>query len=601
MARNRHATPPPRPLPSAGLALLSAFLIVTGGWGVLFSENVASGLAKALSADGLSPPILRTLTLVVAFVGMSSLISGFATWFYSAHISSYVARTRAQLKQSTRTLWESFTAWVNACPREAVFLMLLTVIGSTLRARHLADPIRGDEAFSFLHFAAHGPAYVLSHYHTNSHTLHTFLVWLSTSLFGASEPAVRLPSFIASVLSIPTFYLLARRLAFPAIAMAATVLFTGHSWIVEFGTLSRGYSLQVLLVIMLALVFQRAHTLQKPVQPLRVALITCALFFTVLTSLYPVALLWSWHIWTCFRQQQCSRQNLKIFAVALSLSLALGLLLFTPILIVSKVASITGNYYVQPLTWPNFIERMGPALANLFTFTHYGWPRGVAVFSCLLALIAVWPDKTTRRNAPSPLLMIPVILALLCLQRVIPYTRIWIWITPFYLLLLAIGSWRIIRPATHFLRPTFYSPALALLFAILTPFLSLLPYNASLIRSSMEGSPNRDDPHITTWLASHLKPGDRVLTDTIYVRLHYYFTRFHLDVSSLGAPPTTDSQTIYVVHIPNGSLDRITSIHPIHHPEWSTPQTAATFPHGSRIDILRRISTQRPNSPKIEP
>ena len=85
--------------------------------------------------------------------------------------------------------------WIEAAPIERVVAVLLGVIGMGIRFAHLRQPMRHDEAYTYLHYARAPLSVALSDYtYPNNHLFHTLLVWISTRVFGNSEVAIRLPA-----------------------------------------------------------------------------------------------------------------------------------------------------------------------------------------------------------------------------------------------------------------------------------------------------------------------------------------------------------------------------------------------------------------------
>ncbi len=89
-------------------------------------------------------------------------------------------------------------------------LISFIILGLVLRFAFLGRPMGHDETYTYMAFASRGIKTAITDYHLpNNHVLHTILVVISTSLFGNSPEAIRLPAFIAGVLLIPAVYLVA--------------------------------------------------------------------------------------------------------------------------------------------------------------------------------------------------------------------------------------------------------------------------------------------------------------------------------------------------------------------------------------------------------
>jgi hypothetical protein len=84
-------------------------------------------------------------------------------------------------------------------------------LGVTFRAFYLNEPVRYDEAYTFLHFASKPFSDAVSNYFVpNNHLLNTVSIRVFHLLLGTAPWIIRLPAFIAGILLIPACYLMAR-------------------------------------------------------------------------------------------------------------------------------------------------------------------------------------------------------------------------------------------------------------------------------------------------------------------------------------------------------------------------------------------------------
>lgn len=79
----------------------------------------------------------------------------------------------------------------------------------------------------------------------NNHLLNSFLVYLSSSLFGLSEAALRLPNVLALLLFGTAGWLIVRRLPDPVLQVSAFLLLLLNPFQLDFFALCRGYGLSV--------------------------------------------------------------------------------------------------------------------------------------------------------------------------------------------------------------------------------------------------------------------------------------------------------------------------------------------------------------------
>ena len=122
----------------------------------------------------------------------------------------------------------------------------------------------------------------------------------------------------------------------------------------------------------------------------------------------------------------------------------LTLLLYAPVLVASGIGSLTDNHWVQPLAAPLWIDAWALRLPELGALAWNDAPLPVAV-ALVLGFGLAGVDH--RRLAPSTApLWLPLLLwcaVLVALQRVAPWTRVWSFLVPLYLIVASAGRARI--------------------------------------------------------------------------------------------------------------------------------------------------------------
>jgi len=98
----------------------------------------------------------------------------------------------------------------------------------------------------------------------NNHLLNTWLVWLSTRLFGDGEAAIRLPNIAAYAVYLYYTGRFAAGLRHPAVALAAFSGFQGSAYLLDFFCLARGYGLSFALLAGSMVHLQRYFTGRQP-------------------------------------------------------------------------------------------------------------------------------------------------------------------------------------------------------------------------------------------------------------------------------------------------------------------------------------------------
>ena len=136
--------------------------------------------------------------------------------------------------------------------KEFWVILFLLVLAISLRLPTLGSPLIEDEAISFNRYIDIPWNILIYSYHdTNQHTLFILLSKFSIFVFGESEIAYRLPSFLAGIFSIPLIYFLGRAIKFSWWTSIVATLLMVLSWPhLKYSLEGRGYSLTVFLVLL---------------------------------------------------------------------------------------------------------------------------------------------------------------------------------------------------------------------------------------------------------------------------------------------------------------------------------------------------------------
>ena len=126
---------------------------------------------------------------------------------------------------------------------EWIGVTLITAVGIAVRWASLFQPIRYDEAATWIDYASRPLAQSLSDYRfPNNHLLHTLLVHMSAALFGSAPWALRLPAFVAGILVVPLTWAAGRALYSPSAGLLSAALAATSASLTLYSTNARGCS-----------------------------------------------------------------------------------------------------------------------------------------------------------------------------------------------------------------------------------------------------------------------------------------------------------------------------------------------------------------------
>ena len=352
-----------------------------------------------------------------------------------------------------------------------IAVVILTLAAAIVRLPMLMTRAMGtDESASFIYYAAQPLWVPVTIYGSpNNHVLHSVLMHIAWTILGNAEWALRLPAFLAGIAIIPLTYFASRALGDRGAVLAASLAASAPT-LADYSTNARGYTLLCCFVLICTIAMAR---ILRDGKGEILFVVSAALgFLTVPVMLYPFAMLVAWG-------------RKKALRAALA-TIALALVLYAPIFVVSGVASLTANPYVHPFPLAIFFR----SLPSYAVAVWSSWFAGVSLI--VQILIAAGFIIGVRKHAMW--IGFAAVIAIVVLQRVLPFPRVWL---PFLVLMFitSAASWPWSRS----------EPAVA---AALFIALMITGMNSTRLRETGELRPVRE---IARELNRRANPGDPLL------------------------------------------------------------------------------------------
>jgi MFS family permease len=323
-------------------------------------------------------------------------------------------------------------------------LWAIIVIGSALRLTWLFQPIRYDEAVTYLAFVSKGFTVVTTSYEgPNNHVLHSILVWVSSRV-SRDEWCLRLPAFVAGCLVPLLTYLVGRRLYDVRTALFGAALTAVSVHLIEYATSARGYSMLVAFALVQILLADDVVRRGRQRDFLWFAVVTALGFYTIPTMLYPTvaSVLWAGALALSMRRSVRWRRLLALAGVYGVACIGLTAALYASILKQENGwESLTANRWVEPIAdrqaWWDITRRYG---ADLVLEWSLGFTTAGLAALTLLAVTSTLV-RVRRGDVRGCWLVVAVmsVLVLVFLQRVAPFARVYMYILPAFLLAGAAG------------------------------------------------------------------------------------------------------------------------------------------------------------------
>lgn len=434
-----------------------------------------------------------------------------------------------------------------------LYLAAVTLLGLIVRAYFLNQPMRFDESMTFLEFIAQ-PSRFFYYLGPNNQVLHTILVKYSTLIFGPHPAVIRLPAFLAGAAAIPLSYLLCRRLNPGRAGLLAPLGMAVFPYLVLFSTNARGYSLQVLLSIMLALVLKNSESGPRLASSIAISCVAALGLLALPSTLFIVAGLFTWHTLALLTRRVRIGSILSRFALPVTAgTLLLTLLLYLPVFVsTGGVLQVARNQFVTPQSWSEFAREL-PGHIRM-TGTVFGRDLPLPVLCLGLALFAAGLAAAAARRNWSSLLLFPCLVfgsgLILTINHRIPWARTWIFFIPFFLAVADAGFSELLR----LLSRRFVSILQAAMIILGAIYVSYL-----VTRNSIGQYPDTgffpEAPSVVESLKPLLVDGDVVhVFDTDEYPLSFYLWYNGLPRALTNVAPDAREE-YYVVHRRNYSLE----------------------------------------------
>jgi len=471
----------------------------------------------------------------------------------------------------------------------------ICALGLALRLEHLELPMRFDEAQTFLAYASKPLHSGLTNYdEPNNHLFHTFLVHVSTSLFGGQPWAIRLPALVAGVLVVPATYALVRLLFEARAALIAAMLVAVSSTLIEYSTNARGYTLVTLLFLVMLIVGARVIETNAALGWTCLVVLAALAIYTLPPAIYAVGGALSWLLLSrLLRRALPATPFLWRFGACVLGIAVVTLILYAPVVGFSGARSITNNQYVLAQPWHEFVREFPASLRE----TWGAWNRDV-VWPARVGLAAAFIAGLTFSGRLSPFPISPALTTVVCsvfvllAQRVVPYTRVWLFLVPLYLGTAAGLLSHVLRRARIVGPRAFWATAAVLSGAFV--WLAVAVASSSSIESSSETGTLADGPAIARFLDDSRSSIDSVLSPGAGPILAYYLHADGVDPAPLIDRSGELGRRVLILvktrseYTLGGLMAEINR-----HGEWSAPQLVRSYPSARLYKVVRRTSGAR--------
>ena len=416
-------------------------------------------------------------------------------------------------------------------PRQIYWILaVITLCGLILRALVINRPIGYDEAYTFIYFASRPFKYILADYHApNNHILNSILIGIAYRILGSHTWIVRLPALIASVLSIPTAYFMARRFYSSNQALAASAVLAIYPSLIRATANGRGYMLVILFSFMLANIAGVLVNKQDRTALIAFAITGALGFYAVPIFLYPMAGISLWVAATYLVSAEPWRTKLNHLAIFLVTCIGSGLLtfvLYSPVILFGTgLDSIINNEVVTSRSWSYFFESLNPRI----TRTWADWTAALSpaiqyLLSGGFLISVIFHRKASNQKLPLQLFLFLAIAILLVLQRVTPLPRIWIYLELFCVIFSIAGLiWFMEALLKKIMGQINFDRVFPPIILVFTLTIFIISIRTMQDPAAVAERGKMPEQYAADYLTDHLKPGDTILSIApVDIRTAYY-------------------------------------------------------------------------------
>jgi 4-amino-4-deoxy-L-arabinose transferase-like glycosyltransferase len=438
----------------------------------------------------------------------------------------------------------------NAQRNELIAVAVITAFGFLVRLVALRQPMRYDEAVTWVLFSGRSWDTIVSWYpFPNNHVLFSLLGKASGNLAPFQPWAFRLPAFLAGVAIVPLTWLVGRRLAGRDTALLGAALCAGSMPLVLYSTNGRGYTLVVVFSLLLILVADRLRTRGTWWWGwVAFSLLAALGLYTVPVMVYPIGAVSLWlaldALWA--GREVAVRRLLAIIASGTAALLIAGLL-YLPIIRAAGVQAIIGNKLAQPISWSVFGQLIPGFVYQILTTWNSPLPWWMVPVTGCFAYFGLQRTDSSRRASLALATMVWCV-GLFVLSHREPFARFWLFALPLFLLAVARGLTRLELPPRWRLRTDTAWHAL-----VLAALMSVLALTTRAAEMSDDTGTFRPARAVAEALAKELRAGDRVLAPIPNnAPLLYYFGERGLDTTLLNVPLSASRRAFLVLNPERG-------------------------------------------------
>lgn len=497
--------------------------------------------------------MIRLFSLILVLVMMAAAL---VRWVFPHSLRAYAGDARALVALTRR-------GWLAEPTVHRAALAALVLFGFLLRLVHLSQPMRYDEAWSFINYSSQPLRIALSDYSLpNNHVFHTLLAWISTRAFGDAIWAIRLPVLVAGTLLVPATYLVARRLGSAPGALFAAALAAVLPSLILYSTNARGYVIICLAFLVLLLLADSLASEDSPGLWVPFAIVMALGAYTAPVMMFPAGAAILWLVAERWRRRgrSSAARLLPRLAAALTLSGVLTAMLYAPVIVLSGARSLVSNRFVTAHGWPQFVAELPAFGVTTYETLALGVPIALAGLGAAAIFWALFRDDDGGRIARRTLAIAVVAACTVILvgTRRPPPGRVLLYVAPLLCVYAGIGLASLGGLVVRSSRRRVETLAAAAVLLALVVGAWGVAGRVVFENEETDWFGYHDAPEVARFLLSELRPGDRVVYVQVGPPLDFYLrTLGNRQLAELATTPRPTRLLVVVNEAHHQTLDLV--------------------------------------------
>lgn len=412
----------------------------------------------------------------------------------------------------------------------------------------MTQVMRYDEALTFREFARSFETALTDYWGPNNHILHSLMVRTSTLMFGTDPWAIRIPALVLGIALIVVVYWWIASAASRAAGLVAAALMAGSSMMIEYSTMARGYMMQAVAFVVLMEISRRLLE-QSTLRRWAIWVLTAvAGFATSPTFAFAFAAVVTWQGLNVVFGRQTETRTRMVWSMLTAVAAigVLSFLFYLPAILVTGWEALVDNDYVQPVPpW-----RLPSAFWDMVVrTTRFILRDGVVAWAApVLVVTAIVENRRLFGRFLTPTLALLGPVPVLAFLQVAPPPRIWLFLWPLYLALVALGLVALVNRLPARAQRPWLTPAASFAIAVA---MTLSVLTSGEVLQSREGGTFRDGPAAAEFFDQVLQPRDRIVVFSHpRVVLEYYLEKRGRDDAQIRSNIDEAARLFVVVYHP---------------------------------------------------